>query len=145
MNTTPHDVLADPLGVIVDLVGEMEPALDRAVIAAVVSGVAGGRAERRRLAQALSDQPMLLVEGALPGAAGGRGSAHRAAHRGCGEPLPAGLHRLRQAAAHPAPPRPGLVLPGLRSPTGNLLGLRPDQDGDLPRSARATPMRPVPT
>jgi hypothetical protein len=55
--------LDDPLGVVVDLVVAVEPALDRALIETVVTGVAGGRVKRRRLAQALSDQPAVLTEG----------------------------------------------------------------------------------
>lgn len=59
-------VLDDPLGVVVDLVVAVEPALDRALIEDVVAGVAGGRAKRRRLARALSDQPAVLTDGRSP-------------------------------------------------------------------------------
>ncbi len=62
----PSAVLADPLGVVVGLVTELEPALDHAAIRDALGSVAGGRAKRRRLAQALSDQPKLLVEGRSP-------------------------------------------------------------------------------
>jgi hypothetical protein len=60
------EVLADPLGVVVDLVAGVESALDRVVIAEVVEGVAGGRAKRRRLAHALRSDPSLLVAGRSP-------------------------------------------------------------------------------
>lgn len=60
------EVLADPLGVVVGLVADVEPALDHAVIASVVEGVAGGRAKRRRLAQALLERPGLLRDGRSP-------------------------------------------------------------------------------
>ena len=45
-------VLADPFAVLVDLIGEADPSLDRQVIGDVVQGVAAGRAKRRSLAQA---------------------------------------------------------------------------------------------
>jgi hypothetical protein len=60
------EVLADPVGVIVGLISEVEPMLDRATIHDAVTGVAGGRAKRRRLAQALLEHPALLVEGRSP-------------------------------------------------------------------------------
>jgi hypothetical protein len=59
-------VLADPIGVVVDLVRAREPALDRAVVTEVVTSVAGGRAKRRRLAQALLDRPTVLADGRSP-------------------------------------------------------------------------------
>ena len=60
------EVLADPIGVVVDLVLEREPGLDRATVTGVVEGVAGGRAKRRRLAQALLDRPRVLDDGRSP-------------------------------------------------------------------------------
>ena len=60
------EVIADSIGVIVDLVAAREPALDRATIQTTVTGVAGGRAKRRGLAQALHDRPTLLVDGRSP-------------------------------------------------------------------------------
>lgn len=77
------EVALDPLGLIVDLVEGREPGLDRDVIVQVVTGVAGGRAKRRQLAQALTDKPELLSEGRSP------------APRGVGELLVA----LRRAGA----------------------------------------------
>jgi hypothetical protein len=60
------EVLADPIGVIVDLVAAREPGLDRATIEATVIGVAGGRAKRRGLAQTLLHRPALLADGRSP-------------------------------------------------------------------------------
>src|SRR5438105_1107576 len=60
------DVLADPVGVVVDLVAAVEPVLNRGVLARLVEGVAGGRAKRRRLAQALRDRPGVLTDGCSP-------------------------------------------------------------------------------
>jgi hypothetical protein len=60
------EVLADPIGVVADLVLDVESALAREVIAETVERVAGGRAKRRRLAQALVDKPALLTEGRSP-------------------------------------------------------------------------------
>ncbi|MDT5054959.1 MAG: hypothetical protein QOF66_3325 [Mycobacterium sp.] len=56
----------DPLGVIADLIVGVESTLDRASIADVVADVAGGRAKRRRLAQALLQRPALLTDGRSP-------------------------------------------------------------------------------
>jgi hypothetical protein len=60
------EVLADPIGVVVDLVCAREPALGRVVVTEAVTGVAGGRAKRRRLAQALLDRPAVLADGRSP-------------------------------------------------------------------------------
>lgn len=60
------EVIADPIGVVVDLVAGFETALDRAAIEAVVTSVSGGRAKRRRLAQALLDKPTVLSDGRSP-------------------------------------------------------------------------------
>src|SRR5664280_2262122 len=59
-------VQADPVGVIVELLTAAEPALDRAAVERAVYGVAGGRAKRRRLAQALLANPALLGDGRSP-------------------------------------------------------------------------------
>ncbi|MFD0585739.1 hypothetical protein [Dactylosporangium darangshiense] len=59
-------VLADPLGVIVDLVTGIDPSLDAATVQKIVEATAGGRAKRRKLAQALLDKPALLVDGRSP-------------------------------------------------------------------------------
>jgi hypothetical protein len=92
------EVLADPAGVIAGMVAEVERTLGRPAIADTVAGVAGGRAKRRRLAQALLDRPALLADGRSPAprAAGDLLIALRAAGAadiaapscaGCGKPL----------------------------------------------------------
>ena len=63
---TSPDALEDPVGVIVGLVAGREPALGRSVIARAAEDVAGGRAKRRRLAQALLDNPGVLADGRSP-------------------------------------------------------------------------------
>lgn len=60
------EVLTDPIGVLVDLVVRHEPSLDRATVTDVVESLAGGRAKRRRLAQALLDRPTVLADGESP-------------------------------------------------------------------------------
>jgi hypothetical protein len=66
MATDIPDVLADPVSVAVAQVSAVEPALGRAAIEAVVISVAGGRAKRRRLAQALAGRPGILTDGRSP-------------------------------------------------------------------------------
>jgi hypothetical protein len=60
------EVLADPIGVIVRLVAEVERGLTVEQVAAVVTGTVGGRAARRRLAQSLKDNPRVLRTGRPP-------------------------------------------------------------------------------
>ena len=61
------EVLADPIGVVVRLVARIEPQLGRAVIEEAVTSVAGGRAKRRKLAQARAgDRPSVLTDGRSP-------------------------------------------------------------------------------
>jgi hypothetical protein len=64
--TMASEVLSDPIGVVVDLVCGADPALERVLVEALVEGIAGGRAKRRRLAQALLDRPALLADGRSP-------------------------------------------------------------------------------
>ncbi len=59
-------VLADPIGVIVDVVARTGSAMNRTAIEDTVTSVAGGRAKRRRLAQALLDRPSVLIDGRSP-------------------------------------------------------------------------------
>jgi hypothetical protein len=61
-----EDVVADPVGLIVRLVAEADPAMSLAGIRSEVTRVAGGRAKRRRLAQAVRDDPSLLTAGGPP-------------------------------------------------------------------------------
>ena len=60
------DMLADPVGVITGLIAGVEPGMARAEIERVVRGAAGGRAKRRRLAQALTGRPSILTDGRSP-------------------------------------------------------------------------------
>jgi hypothetical protein len=60
------EAVEDPIGVIVGLITERDPSLDRAVIVKVAEDVAGGRAKSRRLAQALLDNPGVLTDGLSP-------------------------------------------------------------------------------
>ncbi len=59
-------VVADPVGLIVRLVADVEPGLDVERIREVVTALGAGRAKRRRLAQALHDDPQLLTTGGPP-------------------------------------------------------------------------------
>jgi hypothetical protein len=59
-------VLADPVSVIVAMISGIEPVLERAVIEEAVTRVAGGRAKRRKLAQALAQRPAILTDGRSP-------------------------------------------------------------------------------
>ena len=58
--------LPDPIGTITRLVAEIEPALATGLIQDIAAGVAGGRAKRRRLAQALVQRPAVLQDGRSP-------------------------------------------------------------------------------
>jgi hypothetical protein len=66
--TSRSRLLTDPLGVVVDLLAGLEPALDTSLIAETVTVVAPGRAQRRRLAHALAEDPDVLVTGRSPAA-----------------------------------------------------------------------------
>ena len=59
-------MLADPVGTAVALITEMEPGLGREAAERAVTGVAGGRAVRRRLAGALAGRPGILADGRSP-------------------------------------------------------------------------------
>jgi len=61
-----HAVAADPVEVVVELIGAVEPALARATALEVVTSVAAGRVTRRRLAEALTSRPSLLLDGRSP-------------------------------------------------------------------------------
>jgi len=60
------DVAIDPIGVVVALITGLEPGPEQTSITEVVAGVAGGRAKRRRLAQALLARPEILTDGRSP-------------------------------------------------------------------------------
>ncbi len=89
--------LADPVAVIAGVVHGAEPSLDQDVIAAAITRAAPSRAQQRRLAAALHDDPGLLTSGRPEGppqvellvrelqpAGAGNLVAPRCAH--CGEP-----------------------------------------------------------
>jgi hypothetical protein len=90
--------IADPVGLMVDLVAGAEHHLERDRIREVVAAVAGGRAKARRVAAALAARPAVLDDGLSPApravaellielrkAGAGSVSAPRCA--GCGKPL----------------------------------------------------------
>ncbi|MDT4995902.1 MAG: hypothetical protein QOH97_5794 [Actinoplanes sp.] len=66
MATAVSEVLADPIGVTVDLVTGIEAGMDRRLVETVVTRVAGGRAKRRKLAQAVTGRPAVLADGRSP-------------------------------------------------------------------------------
>ena len=112
MGVRPSEVISDPVGVIVELVSALEPALCSDVVEELVKTLAKSRATRRRLAQAISDRPGLLCDGRSPAprVAGeldrplpGRGRAR----------LAAALRQLWQASADFPGSRRELVLRGV--------------------------------
>ena len=60
------NAVANPVGVMVTLIAGAEPGLDRGVIRAAVTAVAGGRAKQRRTALALAGRPEILSDGRSP-------------------------------------------------------------------------------
>jgi len=66
VSVRPSEVISDPVGVIVELVGALEPSLCSDVVKELVKTLAKSRATRRRLAQAISDRPGLLLDGRSP-------------------------------------------------------------------------------
>jgi hypothetical protein len=139
------EVLADPAGVITGLIMETERTLGRAAIADTVAGVAGGRAKRRRLAQALLDRPALLADGRSPAprAVGDLLIALRAAGAtvvaapacaGCGKPLRTMARRGQDWYCHVCGPK--------REPCGACGSTRTvtsrDRDGQ-PRCGQCPP------
>ena len=66
MTDAVDDVVADPVGLVVRLVGTVEGHLDADRIREVVCAVVGGRAGRRSLARALRSDPSLLLTGRPP-------------------------------------------------------------------------------
>ncbi|MFI6362146.1 LIM domain-containing protein [Nocardia sp. NPDC050630] len=67
MPTLAPQVIADPIGVVIELVTRHDNSLDISVVTGIVEAVSGGRAKRRRLAQALLDRPQVLADGRSPG------------------------------------------------------------------------------
>jgi hypothetical protein len=66
MTSVAEEVIADPVGLVVRLVGEVERRLDTTRIREIVCEVVRERAGRRSLAQALRDDPSLLRTGRPP-------------------------------------------------------------------------------
>jgi hypothetical protein len=65
--TAHHDrAVADPAGLVTDLVTEAGTGLGREQVQAAVASVSGGRAKSRRLALALADRPGVLSDGRSP-------------------------------------------------------------------------------
>ena len=64
----PDRCVSDPIGLIVDLVAEVEDQLAAERIRAVAIAVAGGRAKSRRLAATLAERPAVLADGKSPAA-----------------------------------------------------------------------------
>ncbi|MGW1405395.1 hypothetical protein [Streptomyces sp. NPDC002403] len=62
----PDRAIADPIGLISDLVADIEKGIGAETIRAVVTAVAGGRAKSRRLAEALATRPAILTDGRSP-------------------------------------------------------------------------------
>ena len=60
------EVLADPIGVVVGLVARLEPHLGPGGDRGGRDELAGGRAKRRKLAQALAERPSVLTDGRSP-------------------------------------------------------------------------------
>jgi hypothetical protein len=60
------DAVADPVGVMVTLIADTDPGLDRDAIREAVTAAGGGRAKQRRLAQALTARPGILSDGRSP-------------------------------------------------------------------------------
>ena len=58
--------VADPVGVMVTLIADADPGLDRDAIREAVTAAGGGRAKQRRLAQALTARPGILSDGRSP-------------------------------------------------------------------------------
>ncbi|MFE7778484.1 site-specific integrase [Streptomyces sp. NPDC057445] len=62
----PDRAVADPIGLVTDLIAGIERELTPDTIRAVVTTVAGGRAKSRRLAQSLAGRPAVLTDGRSP-------------------------------------------------------------------------------
>ncbi|MFF1345956.1 hypothetical protein ACFVZJ_08140 [Streptomyces sp. NPDC058322] len=58
--------VADPIGLVTDLVSDIEKKLESETIRTVATAVAGGRAKSRRFAEALARRPAVLTDGRSP-------------------------------------------------------------------------------
>ena len=63
--------VSDPIGVTVGLITGIEAGISYQAAEAVVVSIAGGRAKRRKLAQALAQRPTILTAGRAPAPRGG--------------------------------------------------------------------------
>jgi len=68
MTTSPpaQRAMSNPIGLIVELVAQVEPVLPCEQVRGVVTAVAAGRAKARRLAGALAERPGVLIDGRSP-------------------------------------------------------------------------------
>jgi hypothetical protein len=66
MGSAIPEVITDPTGVIVGLITHVETGLGHSEVEVIVVSVAGGRAKRRKLAQALTQRPQILTNGRSP-------------------------------------------------------------------------------
>lgn len=66
MSDAARRALADPVRLIVDLLTQADPGLDPVTARDVVTEVAAGRAQARRLAVALLERPAVLADGRSP-------------------------------------------------------------------------------
>ena len=62
----PDRAVADPIGLITDLIADVEKGLGTETVRAVVTAVAGGRAKSRNLARFLATRPAVLTDGRSP-------------------------------------------------------------------------------
>ncbi len=117
-------VLAAPISVILNLVAEQDPGVDRTSVARAIEAVAGGRAKQRRLAQALLDRshprtaPRQRAAAPPTGARAGRPTPRR--------PRPVSRHHNREAAVAEAAAEAG-PLPACNRPdhAGTARGVIP--------------------
>jgi hypothetical protein len=63
---SPSDPLLDPIGAVSAMVVATDPSLGRSTVRQIIEEVSGGRAKRRRLALALSENPSVLTTGRAP-------------------------------------------------------------------------------
>lgn len=98
--------MADPIGLLVDLVVAVEPHLTAQQIRTAATAVAGGRAKSRRLAADLAARPGVLLDGRSPAARpvgellialrrAGATTVSLPCCAGCGRPVPAFQRRGR--------------------------------------------------
>ncbi|MGY9064242.1 hypothetical protein [Streptomyces sp. CAS3] len=135
--------VADPTDLITDLVIDVETELGAERIRAVITVVAGGRAESRSLAKALAMRPALLTDArsSAPRAIGDlliklrKVGASAIAAPVCAE--------CGKKAANPPAQGPGLDLRNLRAGQSRVHRLRQRPTRQLPRPQGPAPMQDV--